>query len=66
MDIDGIDDNMDMIQTMESQGVSYKGLHTLDEMKHGVKETQTTAEKKSSWTAKKVRISRAAQQSAMY
>ena len=43
-----------------------KGVQTLDEMKQRVKETLKTSEKKSSWTAKEVRISRAVQQSGMH
>ena len=55
MDIDIIDDIMDMIRTMTVMGVSSKGLRTLDEMKHRVKETLKISEKKFSWTAKEVR-----------
>ena len=58
-DIDAIDDIVDMVKTMTSLGVSSKGLRTLDEMKDRVKETLKLSEKKkSSWTAKEVRIRR--------
>ena len=58
-DIDKIDDIMDMVRTMTVMGVSSKGLRTLDEMKEKVKETLKMSQKKSSWTAKEVRIYRA-------
>ena len=59
-DIDAIVDIVDMVQTMASLGVSSKGLQTLDEMKTRVKETLRMSEKKkSSWTAKEVRLCRA-------
>ena len=58
-DIDKINNIMDMVQTMASLGISSEGLQTLDEMKHRVKETLKTSEKKSSWTAKEVRFIRA-------
>ena len=57
-EIDEIDDIVDMANTMTSLGVSSKGLRTLDEMKQRVKETLRQSEKKSSWTAKEVRLSR--------
>lgn len=57
-DIDKIDDIMDMVRTMTVMGVSSKGLRTLDEMKEKVKETLKMSQKKSSWTAKEVRIYR--------
>ena len=58
-DIDAIDDILEMAQAIASLGVSSKGLRTLDEMKTRVKETLRISEKKkSSWTAKKVRLSR--------
>ena len=57
-EIDEIDDITDMVRTMTSLGVSSKGLRTLDEMKQRVKETLRQSEKKSSWTAKEVRLSR--------
>ena len=59
-DIDAIDDILEMAQAMASLGVSSKGLRTLDEMKARVKETLRMSEKKkSSWTAKEVRLCRA-------
>ena len=63
-EIDDIDDILDMVRTMTSLGVSSKGLRTLDEMKQRVKETLRLSEKKSSWTAKEVRFSRAGRLSA--
>ena len=58
-DIDAIDDIMEMSTTMTSLGISSKGLRTLDEMKDRVKETLKISEKKkSSWTAKEVRLCR--------
>ncbi|KAL9964095.1 hypothetical protein ACROYT_G027677 [Oculina patagonica] len=51
-DIDAIDNIMDMVRIMEALGVSLEGLQTLNEMKDRVKETLTTSERKSSWTAK--------------
>ena len=56
-EIDAIDDFVDMVRTMQSLGISSKGLQTLDEMKRRVKET-IRLKKKSSWTAKEVRFSR--------
>ena len=56
--IDDIDNIMDMVRTMTSLGVSFKGLQTLGEMKQRVKETLRLSEKKSSWTAKEVRFCR--------
>ena len=55
-DIDAIEDILEMAQIMASLGVPSKGLRTLDEMKHRVKET--LQKKKSSWTAKEVRLRR--------
>ena len=55
-EIDAIDDFVDMVRTMQSLGISSKGLQTLDEMKRRVKET-IRLKKKSSWTAKEVRFS---------
>ena len=57
-EIDAIDDFVDMVRTMQSLGISSKGLQTLDEMKRRVKETLRLSEQKSSWTAKEVRFSR--------
>ena len=57
-EIDEIDDIVEMGRTMTALGVSSKGLRTLDEMKQRVKETLRQSEKKSSWTAKEVRLSR--------
>ena len=55
-DIDAIEDILEMAQIMASLGVPSKELRTLDEMKHRVKET--LQKKKSSWTAKEVRLRR--------
>ena len=55
-EIDAIDDFVDMVRTMQSLGISSKGLQNLDEMKRRVKET-IRLKKKSSWTAKEVRFS---------
>ena len=57
-DIDDINNITEIFRIMESLGVSRKGLRTLDEMKQRVKETLRQSEKKSSWTAKEVRLSR--------
>lgn len=55
-DIDAIDDIVEMCRVMASLDVSSKGLWTLDEIKHRVKETLKMSKKKSSWTAKEVRL----------
>ena len=55
-DIDDIDDIEEMVKIMASLGVSCKGLRALHEMKDRVKETLKTSGKKSSWTAKEVRL----------
>ena len=55
-DIDEIDDIVEMATTMASLKIPSKGLKTLDEMRQRVKETLRLSEKRSSWTAKEVRI----------
>ena len=58
-DIDAIDNFFDILRIMTSLGISLIGLRTLDEMKDRVKETLKISEKKkSSWTAKEVRLCR--------
>ena len=55
-EIDKIDDMMDMVRTMTSLGIPTKGLQTLNDMKHKVKETLKKSKNKSGWSAKEVRM----------
>ena len=56
--IEEIDDLMEMFKVVETFGMSWTGLKTLDEMKAKVKEELNPSVDKPSWTAGQVRVLR--------